>query len=228
MLNGDDKYCRTFASESKCETRFVSGAGEADVYFDEKGIYRSGRLILPDSDIRIVGRHNRYNYCEAFAATEDTVSEEALCRVAGGFGGVEHRIEFVRELDGVKYYNSSIDSSPSRTRACLESFPGRNVIAISGGYDKHIPYEPLGELFTRKVKFAVLCGATAGKISAALDNAGFKDYTVADDFRTAVLSAREHAAPGDNVVLTPASASFDMFKNFAERGNVFKSIVNQL
>ena len=88
MLNGDDKYCRTFASESKCETRFVSGAGEADVYFDEKGIYRSGRLILPDSDIRIVGRHNRYNYCEAFAATEDTVSEEALCRVAGGFGGV--------------------------------------------------------------------------------------------------------------------------------------------
>ena len=228
VLNGDDKYCRTFASESKCETRFVSGAGEADVYFDEKGIYRSGRLILPDSDIRIVGRHNRYNYCEAFAATEDTVSEEALCRVAGGFGGVEHRIEFVRELDGVKYYNSSIDSSPSRTRACLESFPGRNVIAISGGYDKHIPYEPLGELFTRKVKFAVLCGATAGKISAARDNAGFKDYTVADDFRTAVLSAREHAAPGDNVVLTPASASFDMFKNFAERGNVFKSIVNQL
>ena len=205
----------------------VRKSTDADVYFDDNGIYSDGKLLVSDSDIKIVGRHNRYNYSEAYTAVKDYVTPEVLRKVATEFGGVEHRIEFVREVDGVKYYNSSIDSSPSRTKACLESFKEK-VIAISGGYDKNIPYEPLADVFSRKVKYAVLCGATAKKIALVLDNIGFTEYVFADDFNKAVNLAKEKAVAGDNVVLTPASASFDMFKNFAERGNIFKDIVNKL
>lgn len=227
VLNADDEYCRGFAKSANGEVRFTSGLGaaNAEIYFDEEGIKRGTELLVPDGGIKIVGRHNRYNYCEAYSAVRDIVPVECLRRVAAEFGGVEHRIELVRELDGVKYYNSSIDSSPSRTKACLESFRDK-VIVISGGYDKHIPYDPLGALFLRKVKFAVLCGATAPKISRALDEAGFTDYVTVDDFALAVRTAREKAKRGDSVVLSPASASFDMFKNFAERGERFKEIVN--
>ncbi len=228
VLNNDDEYCRSFVAEARASVRTVSGNNKADVCFDEKGIYVNGELIVKDSDIKIVGRHNRYNYCEAYSAVLDYVTPDTLRTVASEFGGVEHRIEFVRELDGVKYYNSSIDSSPSRTRACLESFAGKNVVAISGGYDKNIPYAPLGELFSRKVKFAVLCGATAPKIAEALVSVGYTDYEIVTDFGSAVSVARAHAESGDSVVLTPASASFDMFRNFAERGNIFKDIVNQM
>ena len=226
VLNADDAYCRGFAAEARGEVRFISGEGreEAEFTFDKTGIKQNGELIVPEKGIKIVGRHNRYNYCQAYAAVRDTVPPECLRKVASEFGGVEHRIELVRELQGVKYYNSSIDSSPSRTKACLESFKGK-VIVISGGYDKHIPYDPMGELFVRKVKFAVLCGATAPKIAQALDDAGYKDYVIINDFEQAVCAARAKAQKGDSVVLSPASASFDMFKNFAERGNRFKDIV---
>ncbi len=229
VLNADDEYCRSFVSEAKGAVKTISGTSKANgAYFDAQGIYNaSGELVLKDDEIKLVGRHNRYNYCEAYTAVSDYVSLEDLCKVATEFGGVEHRIEFVRELDGVRYYNSSIDSSPSRTKACLESF-NTPVVAITGGYDKNIPYELLGELFVRKVKYAVLCGATAPKIASALDSVGFAEYEIITDFETAVLRAKEKAFTGDNVVLTPASASFDMFKNFAERGNVFKAIVNKL
>ncbi len=228
VLNSDDEYCRSFVADAKGEVRIISGITTADgAYFDENGIYSDGELLVNDSDIRIVGRHNRYNYCEAYTAVKDFVTPDVLRRVASEFGGVEHRIEFVREFEGVKYYNSSIDSSPSRTTACLESFKEK-VIAISGGYDKNIPYEPLADVFSRKVKFAVLCGATSKKIAAVLDNIGFTDYIFAADFNEAVKIAKEKAVSGDNVVLTPASASFDMFRNFAERGNTFKDIVNNL
>ena len=226
VLNSDDEYCRSFLKESKAVVRTISGIQKTQfASFDEKGIYFNNALILSDDDIKIVGKHNRYNYCEAYTAVCDLVSADTLRKVAKEFGGVEHRIEFVREFDGVKYYNSSIDSSPSRTKACLESFKDK-VIAISGGYDKNIPYEPMGELFVRKVKYAVLCGATASKIAEALDRVGYKDYTIVNDFNSALELARDKSSFGDTVVLTPASASFDMFKNFAERGNRFKEIVN--
>ncbi len=228
VLNNDDEYCRSFIKEAKGSVRTISGkTTDADVYFNGNGIYSNGELLVADDDIKIVGRHNRYNYSEAYTAVKDFVTPEILKKVASEFGGVEHRIEFVREVDGVKYYNSSIDSSPSRTKACLESFKEK-VIAISGGYDKNIPYEPLADVFSRKVKYAVLCGATSKKIAAVLDSIGFTEYAFADDFNVAVNMAKEKAVAGDNVVLTPASASFDMFKNFAERGNIFKDIVNKL
>ena len=228
VLNSDDVQCRIYASQSSGRVRFISGKDSSGfIYFDEEGIKKDGELLVADKEIKIVGRHNRYNYCEAYAAVCDIVKPEVLRGVAKTFGGVEHRIEFVREIDGIKFYNSSIDSSPTRTKACLESFKGR-VVVISGGYDKNIPYDPLGELFKRKVRFAVLCGATAEKIAAALRLAGFYDFVIVKDFETAVNTAREKALGGYPVVLSPASASFDMFKNFAERGNRFKDIVNSL
>lgn len=225
VLNIDDEHCRSFVKEAKGSVRVISGmTTDADVYFNNDGIYDKNGPLVSDSDIRIVGRHNRYNYAEAYCAVRDYVSSDTLNKVAREFGGVEHRIEFVREHNGVKYYNSSIDSSPSRTTACVEAFKEK-IIVIVGGYDKNIPYDPLGDLFVRKVKYAVLCGATAPKISSVLDSVGYADYCIVDDFELAVDTARTHAESGDCVVLTPASASFDMFKNFAERGNRFKQIV---
>ncbi len=229
ILNKDDEYCRSFIGVAKGSVRTISGkTADADIYFTDNGIYsKNGELLVSDNEIRIVGRHNRYNYSEAYSAVKDYVTPETLRSVAKEFGGVEHRIEFVRELNGVKYYNSSIDSSPSRTTACLNAFK-TPVVAICGGYDKNIPYDPLGELFKKKVKFAVLCGATALKIAKVLDDVGYTDYEIVDDFDSAVKLAYAKSVSGDNVVLTPASASFDMFRNFAERGNIFKQIVNSL
>ena len=229
VLNGDDEYCKSFVKEAKGNVRTISGKSkDADFYFDDNGIHdKNGNVLVKDEEIRIIGKHNRYNYTEAYCAVSQYVTKETLKKVALEFGGVEHRIEFVRELDGVKYYNSSIDSSPSRTEACVKSFKDKPIV-ICGGYDKNIPYEPLGDLFKNKVKYAVLCGATANKIAKVLDSVGFNDYCIVDEFETAVMTAKEKATDGDSVVLTPASASFDMFKNFAERGNVFKKIVNSL
>ena len=225
VLNSDDSRFDEFRKEAKGRVRTVSGTGDADVYFNEEGIFRNGKKIVSDSEIKLVGRHNRYNYSEAYAAVMDFVSEKTLVSVAREFSGVEHRIEFVREFENVKYYNSSIDSSPSRTKACLESFK-EPVIVISGGYDKNIPYNSIGDLFKRKAKHAVLCGATAKKIADALDAAGYKDYEFANTFEEAVNAARRFSKPGDTVVLSPASASFDLFRNFEERGETFKNIVN--
>lgn len=229
VLNLDDSYSEAFLKEAKGGVSTISGnTQDGDIYFNEDGIFdKNGALLVAENDIRVVGRHNRYNYAAAYSAVRDIVSVSTLRSVAGSFGGVEHRIELVRELNGVKYYNSSIDSSPSRTTACIEALK-TPIVAICGGYDKHIPYDPLGELFKKKVKFTVLCGATAPKIAAVFDNVGYKSYIIVDDFGLAVRTASEKADDGDSVVLTPASASFDMFRNFAERGNTFKQIVNSL
>ena len=229
VLNLDDAYSSQFMESAKGSVLTLSGnTASGDVYFNEEGIFdKSGELLVKDGDIRIVGRHNRYNYSAAYLAVKDMVTKETLVKVAREFGGVAHRIEFVREINGVKFYNSSIDSSPSRTTACVNAFK-TPIIAICGGYDKNIPYEPLGELFKEKVKYTVLCGATSEKIKAVFDSVGYTEYTVVSDFESAVKHAASKAKNGDNVVLTPASASFDMFKNFEERGNTFKKIVNSL
>lgn len=230
ILNKDDSYAISCAEIAPGKVKWISGTENIDngFWFDKDGIHKGNDILyLEDQSIKIVGRHNRYNYSEAISATEGLVSQSTVKSLAETFGGVEHRIEFVREIAGVKFYNSSIDSSPSRTKACLESFP-EPVIIICGGYDKHIPYEPLGPIFLNKVKYAVLCGATSDKIASVLDANGFSAYQKVTDFESAVKLAATKARSGDNVVLSPAAASFDLFKNFAERGNVFKEIVNKL
>ena len=182
------------------------------------------------ADIRLPGVHNIENYMAAIAAMDGMVTDETIRDFARRFGGVEHRIELVRELDGVKWYNDSIASSPSRTIAGLRSFP-QKVILIAGGKDKGISYDALGPEINEHVKALILCGATAGVIRAAAEKAA--NYaglpiTEVDSYPAAVELARETAGPGDVVILSPASTSFDRFANFMERGQVFKALVNAL
>lgn len=188
--------------------------------------------ILDISEIRVPGIHNVENFMTAIGNTYGIVTCEDCLAVARSFTGVEHRLELVRELDGVKYYNSSIDSSPTRTAAALSALTVKPVI-ICGGYDKKIPFAPLAEALCRRAAGVVLTGYTAEKIRAALDACPEFDpaalpVVMKPDFDEAVAAARSMARPGGVVLLSPACASFDHFRNFMERGNYFKKIVNDM
>ena len=191
-----------------------------------------GQTVMDASDIKIPGTHNIENYLAAFAATADYVDADVMQKVAMTFGGVEHRLELVRELDGVKYYNDSIASSPSRTIAGLRAY-NQKVILIAGGYDKHIPYDVLGPVAVEKVKALHLCGATEEKIYQAVVNApGYSSedmpITFHKDYEEMMEAIRKEAASGDVVLFSPASASFDRFPNFMKRGEYFKKLVHEL
>ena len=187
--------------------------------------------IMHRDDIAILGDHNVENYLAAIAAVWGFVGMDSIKKVAREFMGVEHRIEFVREVKGVKYYNDSIASSPTRTIAGLKAF-NQKVHLIAGGYDKHIPYEPLVPYILEKVEKLYLCGATADKIEAAVkaDKSynGTPEIIRCESITAAVLKANEIAKAGDIVTLSPASASFDAYPNFVARGNHFKELVNKL
>ena len=188
--------------------------------------------MLAVSDILLPGIHNVENYMTAIGLTQDYITPEIARRVACSFGGVEHRMQLVREKDGVRYYNSSIDSTPTRTAAALSGIPTRCAWVICGGYDKHIPFAPLARVLRERARGVVLTGATADAIQAALDaccegDLGLPIYRE-DDFADAVRCAAKHAKEGEMVLLSPACASFDAFANFAQRGHKFMEIVNQL
>ena len=177
--------------------------------------------------------HNVENYMTAIALTFGIVPVETYEKVAIGFFGVEHRLELVRELDGVQYYNSSIDSSPTRTVAALSALEGRDIVVICGGYDKNLDYAPLAKALIKGVRAVVLTGATAKKIESALcDEQDFatSGLTVVfePEFESAVLSASRLGREGGCVLLSPASASFDRFDNFMQRGKYFAELVNKL
>ncbi|MCX7709618.1 MAG: UDP-N-acetylmuramoyl-L-alanine--D-glutamate ligase [Clostridia bacterium] len=240
VLNYDNDITRSFAQEVKNESVFFSRVNE----IKEGAAFKGGQLlyikdgketeIVKAEDIVIPGVHNIENYLAAAAATIDYVKPETIRKVATTFKGVEHRIELVRELNGVKFYNSSIDSSPSRTIAALNTFK-QKVILIAGGKDKGIPYDEIGDPILEKVKCLVLIGATAPKIEEALkaamnraENAEEIPTFKVNTYEEAVETAYAQSKAGDVVILSPASTSFDMFKNFEERGRVFKNIVNSL
>ncbi len=190
--------------------------------------------LFPASEIAIPGRHNVENYMAAILAVSPFVAPQDIERVAREFGGVEHRLQLIRTLDGVKYYNSSIDSSPNRTRAALSVF-NQKVILICGGKDKGIPYDDLGAPLLDHVKILLLTGMTAGKIEQALldecARRGIENPVAIyhyDEYPALVQAARDLAHPGDIVLLSPASTSFDRFKNFMERGNLFCRLVREL
>lgn len=188
------------------------------------------RKVMETSDIRLPGVHNIENYMAAIAAVEGLVTDEAIRSVARDFQGVEHRIELVRTLRGVRYYNDSIATSPDRTIAGLNSFH-QKVILIAGGKNKGIPYDSIGPVINAHVKLLILCGATAGVIRAAVEQAENYDgleIVDVDDYHQALSVAQSHAGEGDVVLLSPASTAFDRFANFMERGKVFKEIVNGL
>jgi UDP-N-acetylmuramoylalanine--D-glutamate ligase len=185
--------------------------------------------VLDKKDILLPGVHNIENYMAAILAVEGLVDDETIRRVAKTFGGVEHRIELVRIKDGVRFYNDSIASSPSRTIAGLRSF-SEKVILIAGGYDKHIPYDVLGPEVCQHVKKLFLGGATGKLIREAVERAeGFDPDALeirdCGDFESAVRAAAAAAEEGDVVLMSPASAAFDQFKNFMERGNYFKKLI---
>ena len=189
--------------------------------------------IMDIKDIKIPGMHNVENYLAAISAVWGMVDVDTIVAVARTFGGVAHRAEFVREYNGVKYYNDSIASSPTRTALGTLSLYDEKIIIIAGGYDKHIPYEPLGPVINDKVKVLILLGDTAPKIEKAVkeaENYNADDITIitVENMEQAVEIAVQYGEEGDIVSLSPASASFGLYKNFEERGNHFKSIVKSL
>lgn len=240
ILNYDNEITRNFAAE----------AGDRAIFFSRlkslnKGAHiDNGKLVFSNGnnntelvntdEILLPGVHNIENYLAAAAAVIDYVQPSAIKNTAASFGGVEHRLELVGEVNGARYYNDSIATSPSRTIAGLYSF-NQKVILIAGGYDKNISYEEMGEALAEKVKILILVGPTSGKIEEALRKQVIqkgigKEIQVlrCDSFEDAVSSAYLNAKPGDIVLLSPASASFDLFKNFEERGNRFKELVYTL
>ena len=234
IVHADNQVTADIGKSANGAVKYFSRNGMADVYLDGNIIKRGIVEILNIKDIKIPGMHNVENYMAAIAAVSGLVSKDVIVNVAKTFGGVEHRIELVRTLDGVKYYNSSIDSSPNRTINTLRVFPNK-VIMIAGGKDKGIPYDEIGPALAEHVKVLILIGATSDKIQEALDaeinkTGNGKDIEVirATSYEDAVNTARSKAHDGDVVLLSPASTSFDMFRNFEERGNLFKKIVNEL
>lgn len=230
ILNRDNAITASFAPEAKGQVKWFSRQTRVEngVYFEDGVIWRRGEALLRQEDILIPGLHNVENYMAAILAVEGLVSDEDIRYVARHFGGVEHRIELVRVKDGVSYYNDSIASSPSRTIAGLRSF-SKKVILIAGGYDKHIPYDVLGPEIAEHVKLLVCTGATGEKIAQAAEKTGkAPEILLIEDFYEAVRTAAKRAEPGDVVLLSPASAAFDKFKNFMVRGAEFKKTVMEL
>lgn len=230
ILNADNAITAAFRGNG--ETRFFSRQGDAHVCLKEGKIYRGGTEILDTADILLPGVHNIENYMAAIAAVEGLVPDEVIRTVAKTFGGVEHRIELVRIKDGVRFYNDSIASSPSRTIAGLRSFPEK-VILIAGGYDKHIPYDVLGPEICAHVKKLFLGGATGEKIRQAVVSCPAYDPAELEiqdcgSFDPAVFAAAAAAKEGDVVLMSPAGAAFDQFKNFMVRGEHYKKLIREL
>lgn len=234
VVNRENEITYGFEPEAKGEVREFSSKRviENGAYLSGGKLYLMNQEVCDKDDVVIKGIHNIENFLAAFVATKEDVSVEVMKNVAETFVGVEHRCELVRELSGVKYYNDSIASSPTRTLAGLHAFE-RKVILIAGGYDKNLPFEPLAEDGYEYIKELILLGATKGKIKEAFEvvesRVGVKvPVTIVNTLEEAVLKAREISEEGDIVTLSPACASFDMFANFAVRGNEFKRIVKAL
>lgn len=232
VLNGDNAITKDFTGVD--ETRYFSRqkALKKGVYLEENTIFRDETAVLDAGTILLPGVHNIENYMAAIGALQGIVSDEAIRYVAANFGGVEHRIELVRIVNGVKYYNDSIASSPSRTIAGLKSF-SQKVLLIAGGYDKHIPYDVLGPEICEKVKILFVNGATGPQIRQAVEQSpgyipGCPLIVDCADFTDAVQRSVKMAQAGDIVLMSPASAAFDQFKNFMERGNYYKKLIKEL
>lgn len=235
VLNADNAITAAMAAKVRGDVwRFSrQDAVSRGCYCENGMIYVNGTAVLKTSDIRIPGTHNIENYMAAISAVFGEVAPENIIKTAEEFSGTEHRVEFVREVDGVKYYNDSIASSPTRTISGTLSLNDEKILLIAGGYDKKIPYAELGTVICKKVKTLILMGATADKIEAAVENAAESMQCKPEILRVknmaqAVEAARSRAKPGDVVSLSPSSAAFDLYKDFEERGRHFKQLVREL
>ena len=238
ILNFDDEHSAYYAHFAHAPVSYFSDKNRVDrgVICENGVILRVNgteqQEIMGAEEIKLPGEHNLLNYLAAFAAVDGLVSNEICRQVAMTFAGVEHRLEQVRVLNGVTYINDSIGTSPTRTSAGLHALKVKPIV-IAGGYDKHIPFDGLGDELCRFAKRVFLTGDTAESIHKAIVNSpyyaesGLEVHRI-DDFKEAVLAASASAEPGDIVLLSPACAAFDRFKNFAERGKYFKEIVMEL
>ena len=234
VVNSSNDETEKIGKEAKGILRSFSSKKDAFVCLDGDFIAVNGEKYLNINDIKIPGKHNVENYIAAIAATYPLVSKEIINKVAKEFGGVPHRIELIRTIDGVRYYNSSIDSSPNRTINTLKVF-SEPIILIAGGKDKGISYDEIGAPILERVKALILIGKTSDLIEKAVFDAkkatsSNKELPIyrKETYDEVVTLAKEIAVSGDVVLLSNASTSFDMFKNFEERGNLFKELVNKL
>lgn len=239
VLNYDNPITREFAKEAKGKVVFFSDQVRLDNgYIVDEGTIKCcenklRKHILNTKDVLIIGKHNYQNIATALAATKTLVDEETAKKVITKFKGVPHRLELVKESSNrVRWYNDSASSSPTRTISGIKAFDKR-VILIAGGYDKNLDYTPLAKPVVDKVKTLILMGATKNKIYNAvvkeLDARDKKlDIYEAFSLEETIEIAKEVALPGDVVLFSPASASFDMFKNAYDRGDKFKAAVQRM
>ena len=258
VLNYNDEIVKNFEKEAKGKVVFFSKESKLEngvmlnddiIKYAENGIRRQ---LLNVKDVKLRGRHNYENICTAIAATYTLADFDIIVEAVKEFKGVEHRIEFIKNINGVKWYNDSIGSSPTRTIAGLRAFD-EDVVLIAGGYDKHLDYTPLAKPILEKVSTLILLGQTAKKIENSVKNEVEKlngeiyeennhqilKYNIdnvekiiklymVDSLEKTVEIAYKEATNKDVVLFSPASASFDMFKNFMERGEKFKKLVNDI
>lgn len=238
VLNYDNNITKEFGKIAKSKVIYFSSKEKLDngVILDNEIIKECEnglrRHLINTKNIKLRGVHNSENICTAIAATSKIASIDSQIRAITNFIGVEHRLEFVRELNGAKWYNDSIASSPTRTIAGLNSF-SEDIVLIAGGYDKHLDYKPLAQPIINKACKLILLGQTSDKIYNEVTQLLKSENKELDIFRVntleeAINKANEVSKKGDIVLFSPASASFDMFKNFEERGNKFKDLVNKL
>ena len=238
VLNYDNELTRNCRLEANGKVIYFSSKEKLEngIIVDNDVIKecedRLRKHIINTKDIHLRGMHNYENVAAAIAATKSFIDIDTIVDAIKKFKGVEHRIEFIRELDGVKWYNDSIGTSPTRTIAGLNSF-SEDIILIAGGYDKHLDYEPIAKPIVDNVKGLILIGQTSEKIYEAVTKEIEKENKELDiyqcnEFPQIVEVARKIAKTGQVVLFSPASASFDLFENFAQRGNKFKELVNDL
>lgn len=238
VLNYDNEITRECAKEAKGKVIFFSRENKLDngVILDDDIIKvcdnKLRKHILNTKDLLLRGKHNYENVCTAIAATLEIASTEKQIEAVTQFKGVKHRLEFVKEINGVKWYNDSIGTSPTRTIAGLKSF-NEKIVLIAGGYDKHLDYTPIAKPILDNVSVLILIGQTSKKIKESVENemkVEQKQIEIyeCDTLQETVNTAKKVAKKGEVVLFSPASASFDMYKNFEERGDKFKSIVNSL
>ncbi|MBU5270004.1 UDP-N-acetylmuramoyl-L-alanine--D-glutamate ligase [Clostridium cochlearium] len=234
VINEDNKVTKSM--EKECIGRVLKFSMKEKLkkgaFFYDEHLYINEKKVCNMNEVKLKGMHNIENLLAAFCCVSEDISIDSMGKVAKNFAGVEHRLELVKEIQGVKYFNDSIASSPTRTLAGLKSFD-RPVILIAGGYDKNISFDILAKEGISHIKHLILLGDTKYKIEEAFKNI-MKDsnqyipISICNSIEEAVNIAKENAKFGDIVTLSPACASFDMFKNFEERGNKFKSIINNL
>lgn len=234
VLNYDDEITKKFTSEAKGKVIFFSKKNDINNGFMLEQNYivnaDTREKILNTNDVLLRGKHNYENICTALSATSELVNINTAVMAIKKFKGVEHRLEYIREINGVKWYNDSIGTSPTRTIAGLNSFD-ENIILIAGGYDKHLDYEPLALPIINNVGSLILFGQTSEKIyNAVMEKNGHEKVKIyrVNNMQEAINTANKIGEKGDVVLFSPASASFDLYKNFVERGNKFKELVNLL